>query len=398
MSVELASLGECCKFVSGSTVPLGEEYSNQPDGYLILKVSDLNLPKNQYTVSDSNEWIANAPKGSMVCSENSIVLPKRGGAISTNKKRLLLRPAILDPNLMGITPQLSKLDPKYLYYWFQQFDLTSITSGSAVPQLNKQDLDPLRIPLPPLTKQKRIASLLARADRLRQLRRTAWNLGDELFQSVFLEMFGDPVTNSKKWDVESLEDVLVSSPQNGLYVPEEQYESRDSENGVEMVHMSDAFYGRVKRGSLKRVKISEKDIQKYSITHHDLLIARRSLNFEGAAKPCLIPVSEKPLVFESSMIRVTTDQVKILPIYLYYYFSNEKAKQAHILKYVTKSTISGINQDNLKQIKIIMPPLSLQEEFAGVVARVESLRGRMSEAGRQVDGLFESLLSESFGG
>jgi type I restriction enzyme S subunit len=163
-----------------------------------------------------------------------------------------------------------------------------------------------------------------------------------------------------------------------------------------MVHMSDAFYGRVERGSLKRVKISEKDIQKYSITHNDLLIARRSLNFEGAAKPCLIPVSDKPLVFESSMIRVTTDQSKILPIYLYYYFSNEKAKQAHILKYVTKSTISGINQDNLKQIKVIMPPLSLQEEFAGVVARVESLRGRMGESERQVEGLFESLLAEAF--
>jgi len=209
MSVELVSLGECCKFVSGSTVPFGEEYRKQPDGYLILKVSDLNLPENQYTVSDSNEWIANAPKGSMVCSENSIVLPKRGGAISTNKKRLLLRPAILDPNLMGITPQLSKLDPKYLYYWFQQFDLTSITSGSAVPQLNKQDLDPLRIPLPPLTEQKRIASLLRRADRLRQLRRTAHDLSDALLQSVFLEMFGDPETNEKGWDKLPFDDVCT---------------------------------------------------------------------------------------------------------------------------------------------------------------------------------------------
>ena len=295
-----------------------------------------------------------------------------------------------------------QLDPNYLFYFTQTgyfiSHLTELSTGAGYPAVSDEDILDTRIPLPTLTEQKRIASLLARADRLRQLRRTAHDLGDALLQSVFLEMFGDPVTNSKKWDVESLEDVLASSPQNGLYVPEEQYESRDSENGVEMVHMSDAFYGRVERGSLKRVKISEKDIQKYSITHHDLLIARRSLNFEGAAKPCLIPISEEPLVFESSMIRVTTDQSKILPIYLYYYFSNEKAKQAHILKYVTKSTISGINQENLKQIKIIMPPLSLQEEFAGVVARVESLRGRMGESARQAEGLFESLLSQSFGG
>jgi type I restriction enzyme S subunit len=291
------------------------------------------------------------------------------------------------------------LDRDFLLYFlrFYEPELARAGTGSTFTAIAREDLESIKIPLLPPTEQKRIASLLARADRLRGLRQTAHDLGDALLQSVFLEMFGNPVTNSKKWYVESLEDVLASSPQNGLYVPEEQYESRDSENGVEMVHMSDAFYGRVERGSLKRVKISEKDIQKYSITHNDLLIARRSLNFEGAAKPCLIPVSDKPLVFESSMIRVTTDQSKILPIYLYYYFSNEKAKQAHILKYVTKSTISGINQDNLKQIEVITPPLSLQEEFAGVVARVEGMRSRQAESERQVSGLFESMLAQSFG-
>ncbi len=319
---------------------------------------------------------------------NKVVLPSFDGVCTTE--------------ILPILPNEEKLDRTFLWAILLSPTFvnwaTSQISGANLPRLDPKLLAEYEIPLPPLTEQKRIASLLARVDRLRQLRRTAHDLGDALLQSVFLEMFGDPVTNSKKWDVESLEDVLASSPQNGLYVPEEQYESRDSENGVEMVHMSDAFYGRVERGSLKRVKISEKDIQKYSITHHDLLIARRSLNFEGAAKPCLIPISEEPLVFESSMIRVTTDQSKILPIYLYYYFSNEKAKQAHILKYVTKSTISGINQENLKQIKIIMPPLSLQEEFAGVVARVESLRGRMGESTRQVEGLFDALLAQTMDG
>lgn len=292
----------------------------------------------------------------------------------------------------------NRIDKDYLKYFAFTLEekLLEISKGVAVKNVSAEEIESFRLPLPPLTEQKRIASLLARADRLRTLRRTAHDLCESLLQSVFLEMFGDPKTNSKKFDIESLEDVLASSPQNGLYVPEEQYEPKDSKNGVEMVHMSDAFYGKVERGSIKRVKISEKDIQKYSINHNDLLVARRSLNFEGAAKPCLIPESDEPLVFESSMIRVTADQSKLLPIYLYYYLSNERAKQAHILKYVTKSTISGINQDGLKQIEVILPPLNLQEEFAGVVARVESLRGRMSEAGRQVEGLFESLLAEAF--
>ena len=76
-------------------------------------------------------------------------------------------------------------------------------------------LEELEIPLPPLTEQKRIASLLARADRLRQLRRTAHDLGDALLQSVFLEMFGDPETNPKGWDADNFEKTILST-QNGF--------------------------------------------------------------------------------------------------------------------------------------------------------------------------------------
>ena len=60
--------------------------------------------------------------------------------------------------------------------------------------------------------------------------------------------------------------------------------------------------------------------------------------------------------------------------------------------------VTGINLGDVKELPIPLPPLSLQEEFAGAVARVESLRGRMGESERQVEGLFESLLADSFGG
>ena len=62
------------------------------------------------------------------------------------------------------------------------------------------------------------------------------------------------------------------------------------------------------------------------------------------------------------------------------------------------TNLASINMTQLKQLPVPLYPLSLQEEFAGVVARVESLRGRMGESARQAEGLFESLLSQSFGG
>jgi type I restriction enzyme S subunit len=162
-----------------------------------------------------------------------------------------------------------------------------------------------------------------KADRLRRTRRYALQLSDTYLQSVFLGMFGDPATNPKNWEIIQLGNLLETPPQNGLYVPKENYEDGSSNNGVEMVHMSDLFYGIVNRGNLKRAKLSPADTQKYLIDQNDLLIARRSLVYEGAAKPCRIPESKEPLVFESSIIRIRVNKFKLLPVYLYYYLSNE---------------------------------------------------------------------------
>ena len=87
-----------------------------------------------------------------------------------------------------------QLDPNYLFYFTQTetfiSHLTELSTGAGYPAVSDEDILDTRIPLPTLTEQKRIASLLARADRLRQLRRTAHELDESLLQSVFLEMFG----------------------------------------------------------------------------------------------------------------------------------------------------------------------------------------------------------------
>jgi type I restriction enzyme S subunit len=209
-------------------------------------------------------------------------------------------------------------------------------------------------------------------------------------------MFGDPATNTKNLEISRLEDLLAKSPQNGLYLPAEHYEPNGSTKGVEMVHMADAFYEMVERGNLKRVNIDQKYIEKYALSNEDLLIARRSLNFEGAAKPCRIPKSNEPLVFESSLIRITPDKSQILPLYLYHYLSNEIVRNTHVLKFVTQSTISGINQEGLKNIEVMLPPLAEQERFAAKVARYERLRAQQGEATKQTEMLFQSLLERSF--
>ena len=133
-------------------------------------------------------------KGFRVLPLNAIVFPKRGGAIATNKKRILQRPAVLDPNMMGVFAKDERqLAPEFLFKWFGNLDLASMQTGTSVPQINKGDLAPLSIPVPPLPEQRRIVAeldaLQAEVDALKRLQaETAVEL-DALLPSILDRAF-----------------------------------------------------------------------------------------------------------------------------------------------------------------------------------------------------------------
>ena len=101
----------------------------------------------------SKEWVPEPQRSYSKVHPKTIVFPKRGAAIATNKKRIMTRPALLDPNLMGVASDEQMALTSYLFQWFSAFDLLDITSGTTVPQLNKGDLMPLAVPLPPIDLQ-----------------------------------------------------------------------------------------------------------------------------------------------------------------------------------------------------------------------------------------------------
>lgn len=156
------TLEEVAEFYAGNSLPEAVPFENQSDGFLALKVSDLNLPGNEDALLIAKQWVDGVRRGAIKCPAGAIVFPKRGGAIGTNKKRRLMRAAYLDPNLMGVSPKDERLVPSYLYHWFKRFNLSDIASGSSVPQLNKRDLAPLEILVPPLPQQRRFAAICER--------------------------------------------------------------------------------------------------------------------------------------------------------------------------------------------------------------------------------------------
>ena len=188
------SLGEVATFYGGNSLPSGTEYSDQVGGYFFMKVSDMNLLGNEREIHRCQSWSEVAGSKASTCPVGSIVVPKRGGAIGTNKKRITTRLTVLDPNLMAIFPAPNQLNQEFLFQWFLGFDLASIASGSSVPQLNKQDLEPLLMLVPPLPLQQTFATRIQAIEALKATHRTALAQLDALFASLQQRAFAGELT------------------------------------------------------------------------------------------------------------------------------------------------------------------------------------------------------------
>lgn len=144
----------------GGSLPKGTAIDEGSSSVLLLKVGDMNADGNERTIETSREFLPMTDAGRAAIEAGAVIFPKRGGAIATNKKRLLGRPALLDPNLMAVVAKREILRPDYLYYWCLGLDLSKLANGGVIPQLNRKDLAPLELPLPDIAAQGRIVEEL----------------------------------------------------------------------------------------------------------------------------------------------------------------------------------------------------------------------------------------------
>ena len=140
-----------------------EDSPNVANGIQVIgiRVSDMILPGNEIELRSANLERLLSQKVALkrTIPENSIVFPKRGAAIATNKKRLTTVRTVLDPNLIAVIPTKA-IKHRYLFHWFNTFDLRKITDPGPTPQLNKKDVAPLKFPMPPVEEQEAIISAI----------------------------------------------------------------------------------------------------------------------------------------------------------------------------------------------------------------------------------------------
>jgi len=162
--------------------------SKEPDAFTVLgiKVSDMNSLGNEVSISHAalTKKLPKALVEYRCAPPGTIIFPKRGAAIATNKKRITTTWTVFDPNIIGVIAQ-DKVDQRFLFQWFQNFDLKTITEPGPTPQLNKKNLEPLIIPVPPtLDEQCEIVKILNAIDRKIDLHKRKKAVLEELFKSL----------------------------------------------------------------------------------------------------------------------------------------------------------------------------------------------------------------------
>lgn len=386
-NVELLPLGELGDIASGATPKTGvQEYWNGD----IPWITPADLTKHE------GVWFRGRLKrisksGFEACSTR--MLP-RGSILFSSRAPIghcavAAYPLCTNQGFKSLVPN-KRLDSVYGYFALRAATPSIISQGrgATFAEVSKEIMESVRIPVRPLPEQKRIAAILEKVDRLRCTRRYAGQLSDSFLQSVFLQMFGDCLEEEGSG---VLNDFLARPLSNGSFEINKFYGS-----GTPVIWVDDLYHTTtIDIGHLRRAKLSEPAIQKYSLLEGDLLFTRSSLVREGIGRINIVPRLRERTAFECHIIRARVDQKKVDPFYVLGLYRSAYGRR-FIMSRANTATMTTIGQSAIGELPCPVPPLRLQQQFADLVRRFECLRAQQREAERQAEHLFQTLLHRAF--
>lgn len=390
-------LGDVALVSNGKTPPVSEQ---RESGFPVLKIRDVDALGNFRGpfASFVDEPFAEKFSAKHLQEGDTLILNAAHNADYVASKTFYAKSSLGGPLVTGewtiVRPNLARADSGYVRHFIESTtakkQLKEMVNGI---HLYPKDVVRLALPLPPLPEQRRIAAILDKADALRAKRREAIAKLDQLLQSVFLDMFGDPVTNPKGWPIVELGSLISDGPQNGIYKPASDYGSGTPILRIDGFRAGDLIDGL----PAKRVRLDETEVAKYQLRPADLVINRVN-SPEHLGKPALIGTLSEPVVFESNMMRLTLDQGRVSPKYLLKCLLQQNIRDQISRRRKDAVNQSSINQTDVSTLTIALPPISIQEKFAAAVLACEKQRRFFASGARATDALFASMQGEAFTG
>ncbi len=294
-----------------------------------------------------------------------------------------------------LRPNQKTLDSRYLYHWVQNKifieNMVSKATGASYPAVSDKIIKESTIPTPKIEEQKRIATILDKAHSIRQKRQQNLEIADALIKSIFLDMFGDPVTNPKGWDKVNLDSLYRVTSSKRIYKTELQT------SGIPFLRISDL----VNKIENLEDKISlfishEKYIEisnKYGVPKgNDILITSR-----GTLGKCYLVKDKDRFYFQDGMISWLTEKMEIVHnLYIIQLFKTESLS-ANIYSTSKGATVDFLSLQKLANLNIPLPPINLQNKFAEIVTKIEAQKAKQQEHLHEAEQIFKALQQQFFG-
>lgn len=385
----MVRLGDICEIQSGGT-PARSKRDYWENGTIPwVKISDI---KGKH-LENTEEFITDEG----LKNSSAKVFPK--GTILYTIFATLGETCILDIDaatnqaIAGITIKCDGVYREYLYYYLSSLksEVNQMGRGVAQNNINMSILRNLPIQLPPLDEQRHIAATLDKVTDLISKRRQQLDKLDELVKARFVEMFGDPESNDKNWPVLPMSKICSVGSSKRIY------QSEQSSSGVPFWRISD-LTNLITTGTVtSELYIPEERYKKLKSQGQvpapgDILITSR-----GTLGQCYIVKVNDKFYFQDGMISWLSGYVDgVTPLYISYLFMMPGFRK-QIDSMQAGSTVAYLSIAMIKKLKVMLPDIESQQQFASFVGKTEKAKTTISRSLEKLETLKKALMQECFG-
>ena len=288
---------------------------------------------------------------------------------------------------------------EYLCYFMQSevyyTCLMNNVTGTTRKRISRKNLGNVELNIPNKETQAAVVEKLNILSHVIDSRKEELEKLDELIKARFVELFGDPKLNPKKWDVVNISEVVGGKVSNGFFAKRDDYCDDGNIRVLGVANIVNRMYSNLE--DLPRTNADDKDIEKFEVKYGDMLFCRSSLVAEGIGKASIIPEDvQENILFECHVIRLPLDLSKCVPEFVQTlstmdYFRNQVISQSKT------ATMTTIGQAGILKTDIILPPIDKQKEFYDFVKQVDKSKVVVKKALDEAQLLFDSLMQEYFG-
>jgi type I restriction enzyme S subunit len=299
--------------------------------------------------------------------------------------------ALLNQHIFRVEFNKCDIDKMYFYYAvkYNIHKMLHLTHGATMRHIIKSDFEQIIIPYPRLEIQVKISKVLNYLDQNIINYKNILIKLELLIKSRFVELFGDIELNEKKWKKIRFGE-LINSANNGL---SRRGNDQDGNIVLRLIELQENF---INYSGPNRILLTDDEKKRYRLLAGDLLFARVNGNPQNVGRCATFCECEEQVSHNDHIIRTSCDKSQLDSVFAAYLFNSEYGKNRISKKIKTSAGQYTINQEGLKSIDIILPPIGIQYSFAELVKQINKLKSDVQKSIDETQLLMDSLMQEYF--